>query len=404
MLIADLVALENDTLRVPDLVYQDLRSKGVHFAPEVNAYVISSNMDVADVLRNGKRYSSVITVGNPTPKPTDVKDPNRLSPLLLLSDDPEHARRRSIVNRAFTPSRVAAWEPQITEIIDRYIAALRDKDDIDLVRDIAAPLPVRVISMLLGVPQGDVDQFRSWSETITSSLGGHSGNPEELAAVQKKFFDYISARLDEHDGVVGPDVLSIIAAAEHAGELNRRECVSFVVELLIAGNITTTHHLASSMMLLGREEGMFQTLREDPSLIPKFVEESLRMEAPIQGFYRLAMEDGEIGGVHIPEGSRLLVLYGSANYDPQMWEMCPHFKLDRPNGAAHMTFGKGAHACIGSSLARLESRLVLEALIESVDDYELTASPVDLPYLHSFINHGPLALPVDLRFRTPVSA
>jgi hypothetical protein len=401
MRLSDLVELHDDTLRVPDLVYQELRDRGVHYAPEVNAYVVTSNEDVAAVLRNGRRYSSTITVGNPPPSKDD--DPDRLRPLLLLSDDPEHARRRGIVNRAFTPSRVAAWEPQILEIIDRYLDALRASDDVDLVRDLAAPLPVRVISMLLGVPQGDVDQFRAWSEKITSSLGGHRGDPQELATVQRLFYDYISRLLDAHDGVPGKDVLSIIAAAEKAGELRRRECVSFVIELLIAGNITTTHHLASSMMLLGREPDMIDRLRAEATLIPRFVEESLRLESPIQGFYRLAMQDGEIGGVPVPAGSRVLVFYGSANRDPAAWSQCPHLRLDRANGAAHLAFGKGAHACIGSSLARLESRLVIERLLAAVEGYELLAAPESLPYLRSFINHGPLRLPVRLTFREPVA-
>jgi cytochrome P450 len=197
---------------------------------------------------------------------------------------------------------------------------------------------------------------------------------------------------------VGEDVLSIIAAAEQAGELTRRECVSFTIELLIAGNITTTHHLASSMMLLGRETGLLDRLRADRSLIPKFIEESLRLESPIQGFYRLAVADGEIGGVSVPAGSRVLVFYGSANRDPAAWSECPHLRLDRANGASHLAFGKGAHACVGSSLARLESQLVIERLLDEVDGYELLAAPEALPYLRSFVNHGPLALPVRLTF------
>ena len=397
MQLSDLVELANETLRVPDLVYQELRDRGVHYAPEVDAYVVARHADVNAVLLNAKRYSSVNTVGNPAPKPDDIPDPDRLRPLLLLSDDPEHARRRSIVNRAFTPARVAAWEPQIGEIVRRYVDALRGSSDVDLVRDIAAPLPIRVISLLLGVPAEDVDAFRSWSETITGGLGGH-GDQEKLAVAQKAFFDYMTELLDAHDGKSGVDVLSIVAAAEKAEELDRRQCVSFMVELLIAGNITTTHHIASSLLLLGSEEGVYERLRGDHTLIPKFIEESLRLESPIQGFYRLAMADGEVGGVLVPEGARLLVLYGAANMDPAVWDMCPHLKLDRPRGATHLGFGKGPHACLGSSLARLESKVVLEQLLTATDGYELLAQQSELPYLRSFVNHGPLRLPARLSF------
>ncbi|MFD1518508.1 cytochrome P450 [Pseudonocardia yunnanensis] len=394
--LADLVALDQDGLRCPAEAYERMRERGVHYAPEVDAYVVSRHADVVAVLRDGERFSSANTVGNPPVRPQD--DDTGLRPLLLLSDDPLHARRRSIVNRVFTPARVAAWEPQISEVCARLVDGLRGRTDIDLVRDLAALLPIRVISLVLGVPQRDVDRFRAWSEEITSSLGGHSGDAARRERVQNEFTGYIGTLLDERDGMPGEDVLSLIGEAERQGELSRRECVRFVIELLIAGNITTTHHLASSMALLGRVPGLFERLRREPDLIGRFIEESLRLEAPIQCFYRLVTVDGLVGGVEVPAGSRLLVFYGSANRDPQVWEQCPHLVLDRRNGSAHLAFGKGAHACIGASLARLESRVVLQALLERIESVELLLSHEQQPYLPSFVNHGPISLPARLVF------
>lgn len=402
MQLADLVALHPEALRCPADAYTGFRERGVHYAPDVDAYVVARHAEVVEVLRDGRRFSSANTVGNPPARPED--DGKGLRPLLLLSDDPLHARRRSIVNRVFTPSRVAAWEPPVREVVERYLSALRDSDDVDLVRDLAAPLPIRVISMLLGVPQEDVDSFRSWSEEITAGLGGHGGDREKRERVQEEFAAYISAQLDERaDDTSGTDVLALIADAERAGELVRHECVRFVIELIIAGNITTTHHLSSSMALLARDPRLREQLRADPELVPRFVEESLRLEAPIQGFYRLATEDTEVGGVAVPAGSRLLVFYGSANRDPDAWEDCPHLRLDRSGGAAHLAFGRGAHACLGSALARLEGRVVVEMLLDAVDDLELLRTPEETPYLPSFVNHGPTSLPARLRFREPAA-
>jgi cytochrome P450 len=404
MQLSDLVALDPEALRCPADAYTGFRERGVHYAPEVDAFVIARHDDVVAVLRDGRRFSSANTVGNPPARAED--DGVGLRPLLLLSDDPLHARRRSIVNRVFTPSRVAAWEPQVREVCERYLDALRERvadgADVDLVRDIAAPLPIRVITMLLGVPQHDVDSFRSWSEEITAGLGGHAGNREKRERVQAEFAAYIDSLFTERADDLGTtDVLGLVAEAERDGELVRRECVRFVIELIIAGNITTTHHLASSMALLARSPELREQLRADPALVPRFVEESLRLEPPIQGFYRLATEDAVVGGVDIPAGSRLLVFYASANRDPDAFAECPHLRLDRPNGAAHLAFGRGAHACLGSSLARLEGRVVTEMLLDAVEEIELLNTPQDTPYLPSFVNHGPTALPARLRFRAP---
>jgi cytochrome P450 len=399
-----LVELDQDTLRCPADVYAELRQQGVHYAAEIDAYVVSRQEDVARVLRDGRTFSSRNTVGRILP-PADPANPKQpLAPLLLLSDDPEHAKRRSIVNRAFTPSKIAAWESEVRRLATDQVDRLRDLPEVDFVRDLAALLPVRVISMVLGVPPEDVAQFREWSEEITNSVGNHGGDPVRREQVQEAFSGYISRLLDLWDGTVDTSVLSQIAAAERAGELTRTQCVSFVVELLVAGNITTTHHISSSIRLLAEQPGLFDRLLADRGLVQPFIEESLRLEAPIQGFYRLAMAEAEVGGVVVPEGARVFVLYGSANRDESAWDRCPHLELDRPNAAAHLAFGKGAHACIGSSLARLEGRVVVEVLLELLEGFELTMSADQVPYGASFVNHGPISLPARLTFAAPLTA
>ena len=396
--LSPLVSHDQDSLRCPADIYRQLRDEGVRYAPEIDAYVVSRHDDVVRVLRDGHTFSSRNTVGRVVAADAPA-DPHALTPLLLMSDDPVHAKRRSIVNRAFTPSKVAAWEPQVRQLAREHVERLRDLPEVDFVRDLAALLPVRVISLVLGVPLEDVAKFREWSEEITSSVGHHGGDPERRQQVQEQFSGYIGSLLDRWDGVVGTSVLSQIAAAERAGELTRHEGVRFTAELLVAGNITTTHHISSSIALLGYTPGLFEKLQADPALVQPFVEESLRLESPIQGFYRLVMADTEAGGVPIPSGSRVFVLYGAANQDETAWADCPHLRLDRPNTASHVAFGKGAHACIGSALARLEGRVVVELLVELLSSVELTGPRSQVPYQASFVNHGPLSLPARLHFR-----
>jgi cytochrome P450 len=396
--LSPLASHDQDSLRCPADIYRQLRDEGVHYAAEIDAYVVSRQEDVVRVLRDGNTFSSRNTVGRVVAADAPA-DPHALTPLLLMSDDPVHATRRSIVNRAFTPSKVAAWEPQVRQLAAEHVARLRELAEVDFVRDLAALLPVRVISMVLGVPLADVAKFREWSEEITSSVGHHGGDPERRQQVQEQFTAYIGTLLDQWDGVVGSSVLSQIAAAEQAGELTRHEGIRFTAELLVAGNITTTHHISSSIALLGYTPGIFDKLQAEPALIQPFIEESLRLESPIQGFYRLAMADAEVGGTAIPAGSRVFVLYGSANTDESAWTDCPHLRLDRPNAAAHVAFGKGAHACIGSALARLEGRVVVEQLLAQLVGFELTGPQAQVPYQASFVNHGPLSLPARLHFR-----
>lgn len=397
MALDQLVSLDPDALRCPYPIYEDLRAEGVRFEEAVNAYVVSSHALVSEVLRATDRFSSINAVGNPAPPPDAPVDPTALRPVLLMSDDPIHAERRSVVARAFTPRQVSSWEAPVRALVDERITALRSLDDVDIVRDVSKPLPIRVITWVLGIPDEDVVRFREWSEVITSSVGSHRGGDDgALEAVRKEFSAYLYDILRERAANPKDDVLTRIAQTDLEEYLK----VRFVAELLVAGNITTTHHLSSSLLLLARHGGMLDRLRADKSLVTKFVEESLRLEPPIQGFYRFAMQDTEIGGMPIPEGSRVFVLYAGANHDAEMWgDSCPHLDLERTNGSQHLAFGLGPHTCLGAPLARLEGRLVVEAIIDQIESIELLVEPDEVEYAPSFINHGLATLPVKLTFR-----
>jgi cytochrome P450 len=397
MTLDQLVALDQDALRCPYPAYENLREEGVHFEDSVNAYVVSSNTLVTEVLRSPDRFSSANTVGNPVPPPGTPDDPAALKPLLLLSDDPVHAERRSVVARAFTPRQVGSWEEPVRKLVSERIASLKSLSDVDIVRDVSKPLPIRVITWVLGIPDEDVVRFREWSEVITNNVGAHAQDDESVVEkVRADFSAYLYDILKQRAADPKEDILTQVAQAD----LEEYMKVRFVAEMLVAGNITTTHHISSSVLLLAKHSGMLNRLREDRSLITRFVEESLRLESPIQGFYRLATQDTELGGVAIPEGSRVFVLYAGANHDSEMWgDSCPHIDLERTNGSQHLAFGVGAHTCLGAPLARLEGRLVVEAILDQVEDIELLVDPDEVTYAPSFINHGLATLPVRLTFR-----
>jgi cytochrome P450 len=396
MTLDQLVSLDQDALRSPYPAYEELREEGVHYEKSVNAYVVSSNALVTEVLRSPDRFSSANTVGNPVPPPGTPDDPAALSPLLLLSDDPIHAHRRSVVARSFTPRQVGSWEEPVRKLVSDRIASLASLPDVDIVRDVAKPLPIRVITWVLGIPDEDVAGFREWSEVITSNVGAHTrDDPSVVEKVRADFSAYLYDILKERAADPKDDILTQVAQTD----LMEYQKVRFVAEMLVAGNITTTHHISSSVMLLAKNDDVREKLREDRSLIPRFVEESLRLEPPIQGFYRLALHDTELGGTVIPEGSRVFVLYASANHDSDMWSDTNTIDLTRTNGSQHLAFGVGAHTCLGAPLARLEGRLVIESLIDQVETIELLVDPDEVTYAPSFINHGLATLPVRLTYR-----
>ena len=224
-----------------------------------------------------------------------------------------------------------------------------------------------MISLVLGVPLADVAKFRAWSEEITSSVGHHSCDPDRTRQVQDEFFDYISELLDGWDGVVGTSVLSQIAAAERAGELTGPSASGSWPSCWSPGTSRppTTSRAASccwppTPTCIGK-------LRADPALVRPFIEESLRLEAPIQGFYRFATATAEIGGVTIPAGLAGVRAVRVGEHDDAGLGGLPAPAARPAERRAHLAFGKGAHTCMGSALARLEGQVVVEVLLDRLE-------------------------------------
>jgi cytochrome P450 len=250
---------------------------------------------------------------------------------------------------------------------------------------------------VLGVPGGEAASFRRLSEELAGTVGNHAADPADIVRIAEEFAFLLAPSLEEAAAAEEEDtILHTIAAAERTAGLPRHDSTRFVMELLIAGNVTTTDHLGNSMVLLARDPELADRLRTDPTRLTYFIEESLRLESPIQGLFRMATRDTEVGGVPIPAGSRVQVMYGSANRDEALVERPDELDLARRSPSAHRAFGTGVHACLGNVLARLESRVALETLLGSTTRIELAVDADAVDYLPSFVNRGPQALPLRL--------
>ncbi len=395
MLIDAAARLEPEALRCPFPAYAELRERGVTYVEAANAYLVTRAEDIDAVLRDPDTFSSRNAIGAP-PIPPD-SELARHVPFLLLSDEPEHSARRKLVQRAFTPSRLARFEPRIRELCTELVEAVRGRTELDAMAAFAVPLPIAVITTVLGVPDEETASFRRLSEELAATVGNHAADPADIVRIAKEFAALLAPSLEAAAAAEEEDtILHTIAAAERTAGLPRHDSTRFVMELLIAGNITTTDHIGNSLLLLARDPELADRLRTDPSRLPFFIEESLRLESPIQGLFRMTTRDAQIGGVSIPAGARVQVMYGSGNHDPALVERPDDLDLARQRPSAHLAFGKGVHSCLGNMLARLESRVVLETLLGAVRRFELAVDPDAIDYLPSFVNRGPQALPLRL--------
>jgi cytochrome P450 len=259
----------------------------------------------------------------------------KLGPLLLTVDEPAHARYRALLGRAFAPTRIRECEDAIKQVCATLVDDFGD-EQVEFASAFAVPLPMTVIATMIGVPTDDLPTFKHWSDTFAASVGGSlSGEGMvSLFRVLTDFEFYFTRQLDDRFHTPQNDVLSDVARAQGDGHLTHRQAISFLLELLVAGNETTTNHLLNTMALLLYHPGAWERLRTDRSQVKKIVEESLRLEAPIQGFYRTATTTVTIGGVSIPAGARVYISYAAANRDPHQFNDPGSMDIERSNAAA----------------------------------------------------------------------
>jgi hypothetical protein len=322
-----------------------------------------------------------------------------MRPFLFL-DPPDHTRLRKLVNKAFTQRRVEALRTRVAEVVDELLDLAGSRGEMDVVADLAYPLPVKIISEMLGVPASDEEQFKAWSRVLAKSLDPMPDFDDDAMHEQGNaalaFIQYFRELIDDRRARPREDLLSALVAAEEAGDkLTAPELFTTLILLLIAGHETTVNLIGNGLLALLRDRDALVLLRDDPSIERWAVEELLRYDPPVQMTIRTLTGDYEIDGYVVKTGQQAVVLIGSANRDPARFADADRLVLGRTDNP-HLAFGHGTHFCLGAPLARLEGQIALTSLIRR---FEIEADTDDPPYKENIVLRGLASLPVTLRAR-----
>ena len=309
---------------------------------------------------------------------------------LIGQDPPIHTRLRNIVNRGFTPRRVAAMEQAIAQRVDELFREFEGRGEVELIGELAAVLPVVVIAELVGLDPATHRQLKAWSDNMV--VGGSTVGGRELGELES-FRDHLSAAIERRRSSPGDDLISAIAGAEdEQGSLNANQVLHFVQLLVAAGSETTTNLIGSAEFHLLRHPEQYEEVRRDRALVPQWIEETLRLDSPVQLFVRRSTREFELAGSKLPADVRVFPMMGSANRDPAQYSDPDVFDIHRASGVGHLSFGLGTHFCLGAALARLQARIALEAVIERLPGLRLESDEVETH--GSFLVRGPRALPL----------
>lgn len=317
---------------------------------------------------------------------------------MVVTDPPEHTRLRKLAAGAFKNQRISEMVDDVRGMVGGVLDDFIAGGERDLIHHVAYPIPASVIAQMIGAPVEDRDAFRAWSDElalVAFGAGGDARSERHQRALEglRQMFAYLQELVDEAREHPGDDMISDLAAPVEDGDrLDDDELLSMLALLLFAGHETTINATANGVLALLRHPEQLQLLREDPDLLPRAVEELLRLDGPIKVLHRWAREELEIGGTTIPAGDRVLLALASANHDPEQFAAPDEVDVTRyPN--RHMAFGRGIHACVGAQLARLEMRYLLEGIIDRLPDLAL-APDAELEYVPTLSARGLRHLPV----------
>jgi cytochrome P450 len=317
-----------------------------------------------------------------------------ISNLMFYADPPKHTKIRSLISKAFSARMVEKWRAHIQKIVNDLLDQVQDRGRMDVIQDLATPLPAQVITDMLGIPPHDRTQFRLWSDDLADFLG----NPPTLAQCQRladsmqQFMEYFRAIVAQHYEHPQNDLVDALMQAEDRGiVLTEDELLVNCVGLFVGGHETTTNLIGNGLLALLHHSEEMQKLREDPQLIGSAVEELLRYDSPVQFMARVAKQTTEIGGKKIYKGQSVMLVVGSANRDPLQFPDPDCLDICRQDNK-HLAFGHNIHFCIGAALARIEAQIVIETVIKRMSMLQL--APDLLEWRENLAFHGLKALHV----------
>jgi cytochrome P450 len=391
--------LDPEVLANPYPLYHQLRQEDpVHWDPYLHAWVVTRYADVVSVFQ---RFSSART---PTPEHLRAMGLEALTPLaqvmvrqMLFLDPPSHGRVRTLASKAFTPRRVAVLRSHIQEITEQLLdtVAARGTRELDVMADLAIPLPAIVTAEMLGVPSSDWQQLTAWSSDFAQVLGNFQHNPERVPQVVRSLegmVTYFRAAMRQQERDPRDGLIHALATAEVDGDrLSEEEVIANTIVTMVGGQETTTNLIGNGLLSLLRHPQAWAQLQADHTLLPSTVEELLRYESPSQHTARLAPEDVELGGKTIKKRQAVIAVMGAANRDPERFEEPDRLDLARQDNR-HVAFAWASHFCFGAPLARLEGEIVLESVLRRMP--ELSLKPEPLNWRANLGLRGLTALPV----------
>ena len=359
----------------PYPTYRKLRERDpYHYSPLMGMLVVSRYEDVDAILRDHQRFRNEERGRSNSLANTRIRQ--ELTPSILSLDPPDHTRLRGLVNRAFTPRQMAKMEDHVRETAHALLDEVGDSNEFDLMSNLATLLPMVVIAEMIGVPTEDRERFKTWSDRFARVLEPNLTADEGKLALDTaaEFRDYFAPFIEERRVAPTDDLVSRLALAEEDGQqLTTEETQVTLRLLLVAGNETTTNLIGNGLRALLQHPEQLQLLRERPELIPSAIEELLRYDAPVQLDGRYVAEDVEVGDKLAKANSRVALMVGGANRDPEVFSDPETLDVTRED-ASNISFGRGIHHCLGAPLARLEGRIAFEVLLERFDEIQFGAN------------------------------
>lgn len=351
--------------------------------------------DAVAILRDRRFFNALATITRDIPEEQASYFADRRPSILALEGE-DHLRLRRLVSPAFTPAAADRHRQSMRTVITELIAPVVERGGGDFVAEVAEPYPIPIICEVLGAPRSDWRRFSAWATDIFRIFNGNVAEELPLIAkAQNELSVYVSAMVEERRKDPGPDLLSDLIAAEEEGDrLSTGEVVSLAEAVLMAGTDTTRNQLGCALALFATHPEQYQALREDPSLAPRAVEETMRYLGAVRATVRIASEDIVYGDVLFPSGTIVTTHLASGNRDPEVFEDPDNFDITAQRTQQQLTFGSGVHRCLGAALARAELQEALKVITERVRHVELAGAITWKPA--TFGIWGPASLP--LRF------
>ena len=371
----------------PFSCYQVMREQyPIYYSPEFKSWFVSRYDDVQRVINDPELFSSQQTFR----RRRSLSEEGKTVRTLLWADPPHHRQLRSLVSQAFTPRTISSLVTRITQIAHAHLDTVAAQGTMDIINDLANPLPIIVIAELLGIPTQDRQQFKRWSDSIVSPA--HLEKKQAVIAMNTYFLNIIAQRRQQQQD----DLISALLNAQLDGaSLSNAELLNFCRLLLVAGHETSTNLIGNALLTFDEYPEVMDELRAAPDLIPAAVEEVIRYRTPIQRLRRAATSDTNMRGYAIKAGEIVSPILGSANRDQEQFSQPDTFDIHRtPN--RHMGFGHGIHFCIGAPLARMEAKIALEALLTRFTNIKRRKEFPLQPVASSFV-YGVKSLPITFR-------